>query len=158
MTEEHERQQRHAGNPEDAEARGLEFNEQADHPQTHQHRRDRIEPDRQLLRPGDVELHDLIAVRAEFLPQQVVDVLRNAGREQRARRIAIAFRRLARREREQFPLRLDDHVADLQLVILVDHRRNHLAAITLAFGNGAHAGLQVADDLELHGFVDVLPG
>ena len=156
VAEKHDRQQRDAGDAKETKARGLEFNEETEHAQPHEHRRNGVEPDGQLLRPRDVELDDLIAPRAELLPEEIVDILRHACREQRMGGVAVGFRRFAGRERKQFALGLDDHIADLQLVVLVDHGRDHLATVAPALGDRPHAGLQVADDLQLHRLVDIL--
>jgi hypothetical protein len=53
--EEHHREQRAARDPENAEARRLEFHVQAQQAETHSQRGDRVEPGGEFLGPRDLE-------------------------------------------------------------------------------------------------------
>ena len=158
VTKKHDAQKNRAADAKDSEAWCFEFDEKREQAKPEQDRREAGEVLREFFRPCDFKPHHRIISRAVKLIEQGIEILRNARAKQGQGRSAVGLHRFLRGEREQLAFFLDDRVADLELRIHVDHRRDHLAAITFAFGNRSHARLEITHNFTAHRLVDFRAG
>ena len=97
-----------------------------------------------------------MVVLAEKFVQQGVQGWLDSGGKQRLGRISVFLHGLLRGEGEELLFRLHDLIAELQLIVGIDHRGNCLGSVFLLTGHRADAGLEIGNDFLLHGLVDVL--
>src|SRR5260370_36839995 len=133
MAEKKERKTNRRNNSGQARARKFEFQVSADDSAKQKQRRQRRDPERELLEAGRVE-GDSFALESR-LAHEIDDRFSDSIGQQR---LAVDFFcSLLRAEREHAPFRVNDAVADFDLLILVHERFAAIRIVTVLDGGTA---------------------